>query len=118
MIERHLGESRVLADALVVERERVVEVDVARHGEAAVLAARRVSQYAVARGALGGAARIRRRPRVVAQGVAVTRGERVAGEARAERRAVLEQEVQLFLLRTYAYKGGKGGRLRAGSAKK
>ena len=107
MIERHLGESRVLADALVVERERVVEVDVARHGEAAVLAARRVSKYAVARGALGGAARRRRRPRVVAQGVAVTRGERVAGEARAERRAVLEQEVQLFLLRTYAYKGGK-----------
>jgi hypothetical protein len=111
MIERHLGESRVLADALVVERERVVEVDVARHGEAAVLAARRVSQYAVARGALGGAARIRRRPRVVAQDVAVTRGERVAGEARAERRAVLEQEVQLFLLRTYVYhtKGEKEG---------
>ena len=43
----------------------------------------------------------------------------MAGEARAERRAVLEQEVQLFLLRTYAYKRGKkGGRLRAGSAKK
>jgi hypothetical protein len=100
MLERHLGESRVLADALVVERERVVEVDVARHGEAAVLAARHVSRKAVARGALGAAARRRRRPRVVAQGVAVTRGERVAGEACAERRAVLEQEVQLFLLRT------------------
>ena len=61
---------------------------------------------------LGGPRPAGRRPRVVAQGVAVTRGERVSSEARAERRAVLEQEVQLF-----GPRGRRGRRVRGRNAR-
>jgi len=99
VLERHLGEARVrkpetvLAYLNLVERERVVEVDVARHGVAPGLAStRRETRRAGLERRL---APPRRRTRVVAQGVAVTRGERVPREPRAERSAVLEQEVKL-----------------------
>ena len=94
-LERDLGETHVPPHAFVVlEREvvvEVVEVHVASYGFAA---ASEDTLFVRARNV--GTAGARRRPRVFAQGVAVAAGvERVPREARAEHRAVLEQEVEL-----------------------